>query len=82
MKHQNYKMKNTLVASSIKSILMKNTTSGHVENNVEDQDSEDHHSRGHRVIHVVEGDRLEGNLTDQKWPFLIREGVKKKIDFF
>ena len=65
-------MKNTLVKSSKTSILIKNTTSGHVESGVEDQDSEDHHSRGHRVIQVVEGDRLEGNLTDQKWPYLIK----------
>ena len=65
MKHQIYKMKkNSLVKSSKTSILIKNTTSGHVEGGVEEQDSEDHHSRGHRVIQVVEGDRLEGNLTD------------------
>ena len=59
-------MKNTLEKSSKTSILIKNTTSGHMESSVEEQDSEDHHSRGHRVIQVVEGDRLEGNLTDQK----------------
>ena len=45
---------------------MKNTTSGHVESSVEEQDSDNHHSRGHRVIQVIEGDRLEGNLRDQK----------------
>ena len=69
MKHQNYQMKNTSLKSRKTSILIKNTTSGHVESSVEDQDSEDHHSRGDRVIQVVEGDRLEGNLTDQKWPW-------------
>ena len=50
---------------------MKDTTSAHVESSVEEQDSDDHYSWGHRVIQVIEGDRLEGNLRDQKWPFLI-----------
>ena len=60
-------MKNTSLKSSKTSILIKNTTSGHVESSVEEQNSEDHHSRGHRVIQVIEGDRLEGNLTDFFW---------------
>ena len=67
MKHENYQTNEKHVNKEYTtSILIKNTTSGHVESSVEEHDSVDHHSRGHRVIQVVEGDRLEGNLTDQK----------------